>query len=58
MGILCRDIVGSVHLTDLTTSIQSTEETDTERLSWLAVLEAGAALPQEKSPFSHQWGLH
>lgn len=51
MGILCRDIVGSMHLTDLTTSIQSTEETDTGRLSWLAVLEAGAVLPREKAHF-------
>lgn len=58
MGVLCRGIVGPVHFTDFATSIQSIEETDTGRLSWFAVLEPGAVLPQEKSPFLHQWELH
>lgn len=47
MGTLCREIVDPVHLTDLTTYIPSTEEMDTGRLSWLAVLEPGAVAPQE-----------
>lgn len=38
MGVLYHDIVDPVHLTDLI-YIQSTEETATGRLSWLAVLE-------------------
>ena len=47
MGVLYHDIVDPVHLTDLTIYIQSTEETATGRLSWLAVLEPESVLPQE-----------
>lgn len=46
MGVLY-DIVDPLHLTDLTMCIQSPEETATEKLSWLAVLEPESVLPQK-----------